>query len=248
MLERCVKTTMDKEEDSKCSVNDAEFFSSIEVSGIFELVDGMPDIDQVLSIITDPELVSLETINTAKAISAEGQRLTGKKVAVEIRMRQKILYVANGHGQAVHIIEDERFEGAYVVVPALIEGTVPEILIKNKRLKAKVEVEDAIIKKVGSRSVFTDVHLFLKLDMIPTYELCYSLYSDDSNSGLFICHGDGTNSTPVISGGCKNVNPSWSPAGQEIAFLSNREGTYMLYVLNTKDLASRRVTDPSVFR
>lgn len=64
------------------------YFEWVSCSDEMGVPENMPDIGQVLSMIVDPEIISIRIINTAKGISAEGHSLSGKKAAVELKLKQ----------------------------------------------------------------------------------------------------------------------------------------------------------------
>ena len=232
-----------------CKTKNTDVFTQFCTVENVILPENLPDIEQIVSCVVDPEIISIKTINTMKGLSYEGQHLTGKKVVIELRLKQKILYVAECRTQSVHVLENDFFQSVYIVIPCRIEGTDPEYLIKYKYLKPEITIEDIYFKQTGKRSVFKNICMMVKLVLIPTYQICYSMHRNCSDSNLFMMHEDGENSIQITNNkACKNIMPLWSPNGREIAYFSNCEGSRMLYVYCIKTCTTKRVTDPKVFR
>jgi Tol biopolymer transport system component len=234
---------------SNCLDKDIKFFSEFTSTEIIRLSECMPDIEQIISVIVEPRIVSLKTIQTVKGVSAEGHYLTGKKIAVEIELRQKILYAADINEQTVHIIENIFFQIAYIVVPSFIEGTEIELLLKHKRLNAKLFIEDISINKINNREIFKTIFLLIRCKFKPTYELCFSQYKNYENSNIYMCYEKGINIKNITSDNMyKNLLPLWSPNGQDIAFLSNKDENFMLYIYNINTSIPSKITDNKKFK
>lgn len=54
---------------------------------------------------------------------------------------------------------------------------------------------------------------------------------DQSRSNLWVVNSDGSRLRELTSGAWRDSNPVWSPDGQRIAFLSDRDGTSQLHVM-----------------
>jgi len=209
-----------------------------------------PDIEEISSVIVDPEIISLRIVNTAKGLSLEGQQLTGKKIVAEIKLRQKIMYVADEPTQSIHVVENEYYQSAFIVIPTKIEGTDPEILLENNFLQVKVSVEDIVIGKMDERTVAKIVHLLLKVHLVPHYELCYTEDYNCTNSNLYIVHKDGTKKKQLTYfDDSKIYTPQWSPCGQKIAFISKlkKKSIYRLNLVTIKNGSMVDLTDPYTF-
>jgi Tol biopolymer transport system component len=63
-------------------------------------------------------------------------------------------------------------------------------------------------------------------------------------SDIYLMDPDGSNPRQLTHGGANedNSDPSWSPDGKEIAFSSNRDGSYELYLMNRDGTNLRQVT------
>jgi TolB protein len=48
----------------------------------------------------------------------------------------------------------------------------------------------------------------------------------------------------LIAGPAAELKPAWSPDGRELAFMSNRDGNFDIYVMNANGGDVRRLTDP----
>lgn len=195
-----------------------------------------PDIEQIVSIIVDPEVISVKFINTMKGTSVEGQHLSGKKAVIEIKFKQKALYVADCPDQSIHGTENVFYKSAYIVLPSLIEGTDPELLYKNNMLKIKLTIEDIYSAILDKRRIFKNICVLAEFQLAPTFELCYSSYHNCTKSELFICHDNGDFNTQITkSKYSKNIKPCWSPNGGQIAYLSGTQEGYTLFGFNIKN-------------
>ena len=51
-------------------------------------------------------------------------------------------------------------------------------------------------------------------------------------AGIYVMDADGSNQTGLMNGNSFGDDPSWSPDGNQIAFSSDRDGNYEIYVMN----------------
>ena len=56
-------------------------------------------------------------------------------------------------------------------------------------------------------------------------------------------HADGSNPTRLTNNAARDLDPSFSPDGQKIVFLSLRDGSYVLYVMNADGSEQTRLTN-----
>jgi TolB protein len=59
--------------------------------------------------------------------------------------------------------------------------------------------------------------------------------------------GEGNNQLNITDNPANDRNPSWSPDGQSIAFVSNRDGNDEIYVMDADGNNQRRLTNNPVF-
>jgi TolB protein len=80
----------------------------------------------------------------------------------------------------------------------------------------------------GTRIVFSNSHL-----------------GSDRSSNVYTVRADGTGLrqlTRSVGGTENNLGNSWSPDGRKIAFVSNRDGEYLLYTMNADGTGVHRIT------
>lgn len=229
--------------------NKVEYFSQFDVEETIEVPKFNPDIEQIISTIIDPEIVSIKFIKTFEGISFEGQRLTGKKAVIELKFRQKVLYAAEESDQSIHGMENEFYTSAFIVVPKFIEGTDPSVLLKKGLIKANVIVEDVFVRQIDKRMLFKNLSILMNLDIIPTYEICYIEKKKCNEYNLYIMYENGKCKIPIY---CHNVtrifNPVWSPLGNEFAFIENFECDENIMVVNINNLKPYKLVYFNGFR
>lgn len=215
-----------------------KYFSQFSIEEFIDIPCSKPNLEQIISVIVEPEIISIKFINTMKGCSIEGQHLSGKKAVLEIKFKQKLLYVADEFGRSVHGLENEFCTSAYIVVPELIEGTAPDFLLRHSLLKPFVKIEDTITRKLDNRKIYKTLAVQVGLDPIPTFELCYSEHKKCSESNLFIMYENGKYQTPMtFEKEC--IKPKWSPNGFEIAYIERCENLYSLMLTDVKGYKSR---------
>ncbi|WP_053956586.1 TolB family protein [Inediibacterium massiliense] len=226
--------TKNKYTDHTNSINQFEnmdIFKQFQMKEITSLQKNKPNIDKILTSIIDPEVYSMSIFNTIKGESFEGKNLTGKKLCIVFKIRKKILYVADLDNQSVHATENISFVSTSLSIPNTIEGSCPEILVKNNFFIPNIYIEDSSIKKLNDRIIINNLHICLSIKIIPTYSLCLNEYINNKKSNLFLLFKNGARKKQLTDDTFKKcILPKWSPCGQKIAFLSNKEDTNLLYL------------------
>jgi Tol biopolymer transport system component len=62
-------------------------------------------------------------------------------------------------------------------------------------------------------------------------------------SAIWTINSDGSGLTPLVIGPSNDSDPSWSPDGKKIAFVSDRDGNSEIYVMNADGSGQTRLTD-----
>lgn len=132
-----------------------------------------PDIEQIISVAVCPEVVSVRLIDTAIGTSNEGQNLSGYKLIVELKLKQKIKYIADEPTQSVHAAHFEKvISSIFVVVPPTIDvGTPPvttpiETLFKQGRLVVTPYIEDIYGELRDKRTIFKNIIVLVNVSAV----------------------------------------------------------------------------------
>ena len=73
-----------------CSKEKSKYFSLKSFEEVITLSEDMPDIKEIVSVMIEPEIISQRVIDSIKGMSAEGKYLSGKKIVVHVKLKQKI--------------------------------------------------------------------------------------------------------------------------------------------------------------
>ena len=102
---------------SKSFPNNPKYFAQISIPETLIVPCPKPDMEQLLSIMVDIEVESIKLIETPLAISHEGQNLSGCKLIVELKLKEKVKYVADEPTQPVHAAHFENvLKSIFIVV------------------------------------------------------------------------------------------------------------------------------------
>jgi hypothetical protein len=124
-----------------------------------------PDMEQLLSVMEDIEIVSVKVIDTPVAISNEGQKLQGSKLIIELKLKQKIKYVADEPTQSVHAAHFEIMKSMFVVVPTIPLGQSKTVtqLLREGRVNVMPYIEDIYGEMKDKRTIFKNTVVFLNV-------------------------------------------------------------------------------------
>lgn len=124
-----------------------------------------PDIEQIMSITSIPEIFSQRVVKTpvsgavvggafVPAENQEGTILTGRKLVVEGLLKQKIIYTAAVKQQSVHSSHFDVPFSAFIILPYNTPLT--------QKYKLEACIEDIFVCRITARQVFKNITLFLK--------------------------------------------------------------------------------------
>lgn len=233
---------------NKCCHKKELLFTQFSCEDKVKVPDAKPDVEEIVSVIVEPEIVSLRVINSPKGTSYEGQHLSGKKLSIEIKLKQKIMYISKSAIQSVHVVENECYKSTYIVIPHLIYGSKIEDLIKLKYLVPKITVEEKFAEKIDDRTIFKNLIMFIELKLCPIYVLCHSEDYNCNKSKLYISYDDGTKKKEITScNDSKILKPKWSPSGQKIGYICYDKYSSILCITGISSRKVRKITDPYIF-
>ena len=147
------------------------YFTQIAIPETVCIPKAKPDIEELISVAVDTHIISVRLVKTAVGKSVEGQVLTGYKLVVEIKLRQKVKYIADEPTQSVHAAHFEKvLSSIFIVVPAsvTIDGETHSIetLFKQNRLVVTPYVEDIYAVARDKRCIFKNITMLLNVKVI----------------------------------------------------------------------------------
>lgn len=138
------------------------FFTEITIPETVELPCRKPDIEELISVMVDAEVISTRLVNTPTAVSCEGQVLLGHKLIIELKLRQKVKFIAKEPTQSVHAAHFEKVVSSiFVVLPPGIGTASMEALFKQNKLVVTPYIEDIYAAKLDGRRIFKNVTLLI---------------------------------------------------------------------------------------
>ena len=139
-------------------------FTQIAVMETFKLPIAKPDIEQIIKVTIDTIIISTTVVATPTGTGVGGSILTGAKLIVEGKLRQKVEYVANEPTQSVHAAEFEMPFSTFVVITRPVLPITPQLALKYP---VEAFIEDVYIKQVDARTIFKNVTVFLNVTLLP---------------------------------------------------------------------------------
>lgn len=137
-------------------------FTEIAIPEIVKIPAVKPDMEELLSVMVDAKIVSLRIIDTPKGISHEGQRLTGKKLSIELLLKQKVKYIADEPTQSVHAAHFEHtVSSIWVIVPEKINCKSIETLLTQGKLVVTPYIEDIYGEQLDKRTIFKNITVLI---------------------------------------------------------------------------------------
>lgn len=133
-------------------------FKKISIDTNLILPNMKADVDQIVSVTVNVNIDNSYIIETPKAISLEGQILTGKILIVSGEIKQDVEYLDSHITQSIHGVQFDIPFSTYVVLPTNIN--------ENKDVVAKGYIEDVYVKKLDARTFFENIILLIDIDFI----------------------------------------------------------------------------------
>ena len=128
---------------------------------VFSKKDETTKIHTIISISVDCKINSIKLVNTSSRTSNEGQRLSGKKLLVEVKLSYRIKYTTDTKERYLCILKTSHTKIIYIVVPKEVNGFKIEDLVRKNKVSVETYVEDLYISSRGPSSVYIRTLLLL---------------------------------------------------------------------------------------
>ena len=137
------------------------YFKEEAITELLSIPTQKPDMENILDILVWPEIENVNLIETMEGVSNEGQRLTGAKLVVEVRLKQKVTYVAAEETQSVHAAHYEILKSMFVIIPDRIDGRKACDLLRSGKINVTPYIESVHFDMLDPRTIHKCVLLFL---------------------------------------------------------------------------------------
>lgn len=147
--------------------NNPKYFTQVSIQETLCLPQPKPDMEQLLSIAVEPIVESVKLIDTPIALSNEGQNLSGCKLIIELKLREKVKYVADEPTQTVHAAHyEDILKSIFIVVPCDIEDVSVRKLLEKNRVIVTPYIEDIYGEMVDKRTIFKNITVFVDVKFL----------------------------------------------------------------------------------
>lgn len=138
------------------------YFKEIEFSSFLELDEKSTEIENVNSIKIWPEVEIIEVVKTEQGISNEGQKLTGTKLAITLKISEKVTYSCKCENEPIHIIYNEMYKSFFIVVPEELKKLDIKALVRANRVVVVPYVEIVYARKFDERKIYKSASIFVE--------------------------------------------------------------------------------------
>jgi hypothetical protein len=124
-----------------------------------------PNIERILDLVAWASIETYKLIDTEIGNSQEGQRLTGKKLVVEVILKEKVTYVADEPTQSGHAAHYEKLKSIFVILPEKVGENYTCDLVRANRISVTPYVEDLCYRQISGREIHRCLMLFVDVKM-----------------------------------------------------------------------------------
>lgn len=139
----------------------SKYFKEEDICKMLYIPCQKPDMEKLLDILVWPEVTDVKAIETIEGTSEEGQNLTGVKLIVELKINEKITYVADDARQSVHSAHFEDLKSVFVILPKEINGNDVCDLVNAGRVSVIPYVESVYGRMIDERTIHKCILMFI---------------------------------------------------------------------------------------
>lgn len=140
---------------------DIKYFKEELINQVLSISCNKPDIERVLDISVWPEIQDIHLVETKVGTSNEGQRLSGYKLVIDVKLKEKVTYVADEPTQSVHADQFEFLKSFFVIVPSVINGVSIHDLVRSSRLQVTPYIEAVKFRMLDKRTIHKCAMIFI---------------------------------------------------------------------------------------
>ncbi|MGL4453286.1 MAG: hypothetical protein ACRCTZ_19160 [Sarcina sp.] len=139
------------------------YFKEVEFSSFLELEEKEMEIERINSIKIWPEIENIEVIKTEQCVSNEGQKFTGTKLLITLKVSEKITYSGKTQSEPIHVIYNEIYKSLFIAVPEELKKLDIKALIQASRVVTTPYVENVYARKFNKRKIYKSACIFMEV-------------------------------------------------------------------------------------
>lgn len=128
-------------------------FRQFELQERLTIPQNNPDAEQIIRVMNEIIVSNTRVVRTAKAVSLEGQALTGFKLIVEGELIQRIEYLAEEPSQPLHAIHS--------IIPFCSFIILSEDFIIGTPLTVAGYIEDIYVQLIDKRTIYKNLSILI---------------------------------------------------------------------------------------
>jgi hypothetical protein len=141
----------------------AKYFKEELISHIEVLNRGNPDIESLVDYIATAEIINYTLKEDYKAMSIEGQRMSGKKLIIEVLFKNRLSYDSTEIKYGINIVFSSFIKSIFIVVPEKIGNDYVCDLIRAQKFMITPYIEEVHSRKLDDRRIHIASILFVDL-------------------------------------------------------------------------------------
>lgn len=162
-MEYKINITKNKFSYEKLSLN-MKYFSQISLTRNIILEDNIyPNAIEVISNVVDYEVIDMKILDDSRTLSYEGGVLSGRKILITIKFKEKIMYISDDKKRLFNIIESEFYTVVPIIIDIKIDGIDIKKLMEKKLLRPRVNIEHSNVGLLNKRTLVG--HIFCLIDI-----------------------------------------------------------------------------------
>lgn len=130
------------------------YFKDEIVGGILSVPTQNLSMGKLLDVMMWVDVVETKLIETPKGRSYEGQYLTGYKLRVQLKLKEKMSYLEQEITQSAYAIHYETLKSLFITMPQEIEGKSVQELYRANRITVVPSVEGICSRMLDERTVY----------------------------------------------------------------------------------------------
>lgn len=156
---------MSLKSEAVCLLNtypeELQYFKEEHINQCICIPEDKPNIDEIVDVFIHPEIIDMRILKSKDGISNEGQKLTGYKLVVQVKLNEKITYISDDGIQSVCALHYEILKSIFIILPEEVEGKSISDMFKSSRIIVNPFIEHTDTRMLDCRNINTSILIIL---------------------------------------------------------------------------------------